>query len=49
MEVAAEGAARWKLEATLTDLEASVLQVADKDCRDRLTTILENLKAMSAG
>ena len=48
-EVAAEGAARWKLEATLTDLEASVLQVADKDCRDRLTTILENLKAMSAG
>jgi MAP3K TRAFs-binding domain len=42
--LAVEGAARWKLESTLADLAASVALVGDKDRKDRLTTILENLK-----
>jgi hypothetical protein len=48
-DVAAEGAARWKLDSTLADLEASVLQVEDKDRRERLTAILADLKAISGG
>jgi hypothetical protein len=48
-EVAGEGAARWKLEATLADLEASVAQVEDKDRKDRLASILGDLKRLSAG
>jgi hypothetical protein len=47
-EVAAEGAARWKLDSTLNDLRASVAQVADKDCRDRLTAVLDSLAPTSA-
>jgi hypothetical protein len=47
-EVAAEGAARWKLDSTLNDLRASVTQVADKDCRDRLTAVLDSLAPASA-
>ena len=42
-DVAAEGAAQWKLDSTLKDLEASVAQVEDKDRRDRLATILKTL------
>jgi hypothetical protein len=42
-EVAVEGAAQWKLDSTLKDLEASVAQVEDKDRRDRLATILKTL------
>jgi MAP3K TRAFs-binding domain len=42
-EVAREGAARWKLETTLKDLEASVAQVEDKDRRERLAAILKSL------
>ena len=44
-EVAAEGAARWKLETMLSDLEFSVVLVEDKDRHDRLAAILETLKA----
>jgi tetratricopeptide (TPR) repeat protein len=47
-EVAAEGAARWKLDSTLNDLRASVAQVTDKDCRDRLTAVLDSLAPTSA-
>jgi hypothetical protein len=42
-DVAAEGAARWKLDTLLGDLEASVAQVEDNDRRDRLDAILKNL------
>ncbi len=48
-DVAAEGAARWKLDSTLADLGASVALVEDKDRKDRLAAILEGLKLMSAG
>lgn len=48
-QVAAEGAARWKLESTFADLESSVSLLEDKDCRDRLASILGNLKQISAG
>jgi hypothetical protein len=48
-DVAVEGAARWKLDATLADLEASVAQVEDKERKDRLASILGDLKRMSAG
>ncbi|HME84854.1 MAG TPA: tetratricopeptide repeat-containing protein [Roseiarcus sp.] len=47
--VAAEGAARWKLDSTLADLESSVAQVEDKDRKDRLAAILEDLRRISAG
>jgi hypothetical protein len=42
-EIAAEGAARWKLDSLLGDLRASVAQVEDKDRRDRLAAILKSL------
>jgi len=48
-EVAAEGAARWKLDATLLDLETSVSLFEDKERRDGLATILEDLKRINAG
>ncbi len=48
-QVAAEGAARWKLDSILADLESSVSLLDDKDRRDRLAAILENLKQISAG
>ena len=41
-EVIAEGAARWKLDSLMEDLEASVAQVEDKDRRDRLAAILRS-------
>ena len=40
-EVAAEGAARWKLDSLLEDLQLSVAQVEDGDRRDRLAAILK--------
>jgi hypothetical protein len=40
--IAAEGAARWKLDSTLKDLETSVSQVGDQDRRDRLTAVLKS-------
>jgi hypothetical protein len=42
-DVAAEGAAQWKLDSLLGDLKASVAQVEDKDRRDRLAAILKSL------
>jgi MAP3K TRAFs-binding domain len=39
-DVAAEGAARWKLDSLLGDLKASVAQVQDEDRRDQLAAIL---------
>jgi hypothetical protein len=48
MEVLAEGAARWKLAATINDLEATVLLVQDPDTRNRLTTVLDTLKTAAA-
>jgi hypothetical protein len=44
MEVLAEGAARWKLEIMISDLESTVLLVQDPDTKDRLMTVLETLK-----
>ena len=43
-EVLAEGASRWKLETTMSDLESSVLLVKDPDTKNRLTAVLETLK-----
>jgi hypothetical protein len=47
-DVGAEGAARWKLKTTMSDLESSVLLVEDKDVRARLEAVLETLKATAA-
>jgi hypothetical protein len=47
-EVLAEGAARWKLATTLSDLESTVLLVQDPDTKNRLTTVLEILKTTMA-
>ncbi len=47
-DIVSEGAARWKLESTLSDLESSVVLVEDKDRRDRLAATLETLKATLA-
>jgi hypothetical protein len=43
-EVLAEGAARWKLESTISDLESTVLLVQDPDTKNRLTAVLDTLK-----
>jgi hypothetical protein len=43
-EIAAEGAARWKLKSTVGDLETSLAFVQDKDRRDRLDAVLAILK-----
>ena len=43
-EVAAQGAASWKIDSTLGDLNLSVSQVEDKDTKDRLQAILATLK-----
>jgi len=48
-EVASEGAARWKLDSILLDLETSVSLIEDKDRKERLAAILEDLKQISAG
>jgi hypothetical protein len=42
-EVAAESAARWKLDSSLADLRSSVTLVEDRDRRDRLAAILKSL------
>ena len=47
-EILAEGAARWKLATTLSDLESAVLLVQDPDTKNRLTTVLEILKTTVA-
>jgi hypothetical protein len=47
-EVLADGAARWKLATTMSDLESTVLLVQDPDTKDRLTTVLETLKTAVA-
>jgi len=44
-EVGFEGAARWKIQSTLSDLESSILLVEDKDHRARLEAVLDTLKA----
>jgi hypothetical protein len=46
-EVAAEGAAKWKLGSTLADLRHSVAQIDDKERGDRLAAILASLEEMS--
>jgi hypothetical protein len=43
-EVVAEGAARWKHESTISDLESTVLLVQDPDTKNRLTAVLDTLK-----
>jgi tetratricopeptide (TPR) repeat protein len=46
LEVAAEGAARWKLETTLDSLEHSLTHVADPACRTRLEKVIVDLRAV---
>ena len=46
LEVAAEGAARWKLETTLDSLEHSLMHVADPACRARLEKVIVDLRAV---
>ena len=48
-DIASEGAARWKLEATLDDLRTSLEFVQDKDCRDRLEAVLATLQQAVGG
>jgi tetratricopeptide (TPR) repeat protein len=43
-DVAAEGPARWKLDSTLNDLDASILHVEDNERRERLTAVISALK-----
>ena len=47
-EVRSKAAERWKLRSTIGDLELSVSQVEDRDTKDRLTAILEPLRAAIA-
>jgi hypothetical protein len=47
-EVLADGAARWKLASTMTDLESAVLLVQDPDTKNRLTAVLDTLKTAAA-
>jgi hypothetical protein len=47
-DIAVEGTPGWKLDSILMDLRASVAQVEDKDCRDRLTAVLDSLAPTSA-
>lgn len=42
-EVAAEGAARWKLDSILDDLKVSIAQVTNADRRERLTAVADRL------
>jgi hypothetical protein len=48
MEVLAEGAARWMLSTTMTDLETTVLLVQDPDSKNRLRAVLETLRTAVA-
>ncbi len=43
-EVAAEGAARWKLDSILSALRTSLAQVQDEACKERLTGVLDGLE-----
>jgi hypothetical protein len=43
--VIAEGAAKWKVDSTLRDLEASLAQVNDAAKRARLSTVIDRIKA----
>lgn len=45
LDVAAKGAARWKLETTLKSLEASLTHVADPARRARLEKVIVDLRA----
>jgi MAP3K TRAFs-binding domain len=47
-EVRSKPGERWKLKSTISDLELSTNQAEDKTTRDRLTAILEPLKAAIA-
>ena len=47
-DVAAEGAAQWKLDSLLGDLKRSVAQVEDGDRRARLQAVLETLEGTAA-
>jgi hypothetical protein len=44
VEVAAEGAARWKLDSILSALRTSLAQVQDEACKERLTGVLDGLE-----
>jgi hypothetical protein len=48
IEVLADGAARWKLATTMSDLESTVLLTQDPDVKSRLTVVLETLKTATA-
>ena len=48
-EVADEGASRWKLDTMIADLETSVRLVKDPSHRERLGSILADLKRINAG
>jgi hypothetical protein len=43
--VIAEGTAKWKVDSTLRDLEASLAQVNDAAKRARLSTVIDRIKA----
>ena len=43
-DVAAEGAARWKLDSVLNDLESSIGQVEDNERRIRLVAVIAAFK-----
>lgn len=45
-QVASEGAARWKLDTTLADLESSIGQVKDDERRARLSAVIGRLQAL---
>ena len=44
-DVMAEGQAAWKVQSVLGDLEASVLQVTDAAKRERLSAVIDRIKA----
>jgi MAP3K TRAFs-binding domain len=47
-EVRSKPGERWKLTSTIRDLELSTNQAEDKNTKDRMTTILESLRAAVA-
>jgi hypothetical protein len=47
-EIVAEGAARWKVDTLLRDLETSVQQAENADLRDRLAAILKSFAPSAA-
>jgi hypothetical protein len=46
-DIAVEGAALWKLQSTLADLEHSATQVKDDERRNRLLAVLNELRAIA--